>query len=242
MPREVRENVVSNCLGRQVLIRYVDQKQEYVLLETVFLLPERDWYAIRTNSLSTVIDDYVCRVSVFVCRIFSVHLFLLPMFTCLLRAASITNSMRHCAAYIGLTVDGADAESANDARTERVRRSVNRRTIRRLLSQRVESIRQHVLQHSDPHGHLEEELVKADRAVTENRHGVNDDDDGDRKGGGGRSGRGAGDKSARGLCRIAHRREEVASALSGLGSSAALTSVLSARRRAAASALLMNQR
>ena len=70
-----------------------------------------------------VIDDYVCSVSVFVCRIFSVHLFLLPMFTCLLRAASITNSMRHCAAYIGLTVDGADAESANDARTERVRRS-----------------------------------------------------------------------------------------------------------------------
>ena len=103
------------------------------------------------------------------------------MFTCLLRAASITNSMRHCAAYIGLTVDGANAESANDARTERVRRSVNRRTIRRLLSQRVESIRQHVLQHSDPHGYLEEELVKDDRAVTENRHGVNDDDDGDRE-------------------------------------------------------------
>ena len=47
------------------------------------------------------------------------------MFTFLLRAASITNSMRHCAAYIGLTVDGADAESANDARTKRVRRSVN---------------------------------------------------------------------------------------------------------------------
>ena len=30
-----------------------------------------------------------------------------------------------------------------------------------------------VLQPSAPHGYLEEELVKDDRAVTENRHGVN---------------------------------------------------------------------